>query len=373
MAGIIPCVIRWDPWYATDSTAIQAQWALSPAQWRYRAPWFATFASDYYFKCVGSQANVDLEIRLAAAAGIKAFAQVWYGGHADGSTAEGGLNAAYNLYQTSAYKSLVKWCAIVGTGAFGTASGFNTNTVKWQQNVNSWVTKFQQTNYLKVTGNKPVICVMYDAAELVGWFSNDINNATTAIAYLRTQCIAAGLGTPYIVLMAGSSSVSHALLGTLGADCLSNYISSFSHTAIPTPYTTLASQTEAWWASGLANLGDPIAPICMAGWDTRARRSTPESWAKSTPRSGISTYMAIGTGAEIATHLQAGITYIDNNPSKCPEKLMFVYSWTECDEGGALIPTIADPPVNATVNDAYSGLLTSNMLNGITPTLLAAA
>ncbi|WP_439357810.1 hypothetical protein [Bradyrhizobium sp. DASA03007] len=375
VTGITAGAIRWDAWYdaSAGGAPIQAQYALSPTKWRYKAPWFAASKSSFLQLAVGSQANMDLECQLAAAAGLKYWGFVWYGPYADGTSGAGStMNNAWNLFQASPNKGLMKWCGIIGTSYFGTASGFNSNTAKWQANVNQWVTYFKQSNYLTVLGGRPVLYLMYSAGDLTGWFSGSIANVAAAISYLRSQCTAAGLGNPYVVLMAGNGATAHPTLVSIGADALSNYTSSWSYAATPDTYSSLDTQSQAFWPS-LASQGDAIIPICQIGWDTRARKDYPESWVGGQPRVGKRQTAAIATPSQFAAHVTAAINYIGANPSICPSKTLLMYSWTECDEGGALIPTIGDPPVNTNYNSGYSGVQTSNMLNALAPVLLGSA
>jgi hypothetical protein len=369
--GIIAGAIRWDPWYARNPTQNQAQNALSPQKYQSRAPWFSTVVSPFQITSVGSQANMDYECQLAAAAGIKYWAFVYYGGNADGSVAPTDMYVSLPLYQTSANKNLVNWCGIIGISNLGTF-GFSTHTSNWQQNVNTWVTYMLQSNYQKVLTNRPLLYILWSVGDLINYFDNNIAEAATAIAYLRSQCIAAGLGSPYIVLMDGSGAGAHSTLVSLGADALSNYIGPITYTTLPTPYTILDTGVRAFWTS-LNAQGDPIIPICQTGWDVKARNAYREDFAAGRPYMGQNQRVLLSTNTEFATHVQAAIDYIGANPSICPSKALLMYAWTECDEGGGMIPTIGDPPVNANVNGTYTGVLTSTRLNTLSPVLTAAA
>ena len=89
------------------------------------------------------------------------------------------------------------------------------------------------------------------------------------------------------------------------------------------------------------------------GWDIRPRIENPVPWEEPglAPYVGMLNYVSPGLVTERAKHLQAAVNYVGANPTKCPSSALLIYSWTECDEGGgALIPTLGDPPINGTTN-----------------------
>jgi hypothetical protein len=44
-----------------------------------------------------------------------------------------------------------------------------------------------------------------------------------------------------------------------------------------------------------------------------------------------------------AEHLRAAVEFIDSHDLACPSKVLLIYSWNECEEGGALVPSLGDP------------------------------
>src|SRR4051812_6838874 len=77
---IIPGAIRWDAWYTKGGAASvprQAQRALSTAQFQARALWFSEIGPQSELVSVGTQTDMDLEIQLAAQAGIRYWAFAW--------------------------------------------------------------------------------------------------------------------------------------------------------------------------------------------------------------------------------------------------------------------------------------------------------
>jgi len=364
--GVTPIFINWGGWYSLQNPSRQNHVQLSPAQWQFRAPWFCNVLGPERITCEGTQADVDLELQAAANAGIKAFAYV--NGPKfipDGSP----VFKAYELYNSSPYKGLVKWAGYVGQEEFGNNPW--SDTAAWQSHCNWWVNnQFTQTNYLKI-GGRPVLIISWHADTLATHFANSTANVTTAFNYLRSQATAAGVGNPYIVSRAdpwgNPSSVQAAPWIT--ADAITDYNPALLNSALPNTAADLDTMTQAWWAAKMAQAtaaGIKYVPNAILGWDVRPRMQIPESDSPRTPWNGHDQYFVRGTPAQVATHLQNCINFIGAHPTECASKLMYVYAWNECSEGGTTgIPILGDPPTGTPP--------TTLMLNAIKPVLTAAA
>src|SRR6202012_5417315 len=125
----------------------------------------------------------------------------------------------------------------------------------------------------------------------------------------------------------------------VGADAISSYISGFRREPAAS-YNRLDEQTRAYWTS-LASTGAAMVPITMVGWDTRPRHETPGPWYRAATNPDH--YYVMATPAELAEHVRAAVRFIRANPRACPSKILLIYSWDECDEGGCLMPTYGDP------------------------------
>lgn len=355
-SGIIAGAIRWDSWYSQSGDAYSAQVPLGPTNRNSSAPWFSNVISPYQIQATGSQANMDAECVYASNAGIKFWAFDWY--TAGGTfTGDAPLATGWTLYQASANKHLINWCGIVSPGFIG-STDWATST-DWHANVALWVSYMQQTSYQLVMTNRPLLFILYSAAQITEFFGSDANFAT-AIAYLRAQCIAASLATPYIVLMSGGiSTASQATLATTyGVDAISNYIPPLTYSAYPDTYANLDTITRASWVT-LANTTLKIIPNCITGWNVLARTERPETFAQFTPYVGRNIRFTPGTDTQVANHLQAAVTYIKTtNPTQCESTVALIYSWTECNEGAnPLIPTLGKTPTVG--SPATSSLLTA--------------
>jgi hypothetical protein len=363
--GVTPIAIRWDAWYSTAQPGVQAHNGLGAQRWQFRAPWYSRVISDYRIECIGTQAHMDIEIQAAANAGIKAFLFNWTGGGADGVNppAEPSFFIAHQLYQASPNKALIKWCGDVAP----LAVGYNpySNTAGWHANANQWVGYFQQSNYLKV-GGRPVLFVTW--SEDLTYFGGVQANITASFAYLRSQSIAAGAGDPYLIVMGdpyGVTRTASQALPIIGGQAISSYQPNVYAGNATATAADLNSQAAAWWASQVAT-GNKVAPNAIVGWDTRPVVQMPPTWIPRVPWLGNNLYFTPSTNAEVAAQFQSCVNFIGSNQPACDSKIMLMYSWNECYEGGkALIPTIGDPP---TGTPPTTGLLTA-----IKPVLTAAA
>ncbi len=104
--------IRWDAWYSRTDNSVYAQNSLSSAKYLRRAPSHCDITPNVQVICEGSQAVLDAEIRAAVRGGLDYWAFCWY---AEGSS----FRMAWNLYQASTHRDLIKWCGIVSLDLLG--------------------------------------------------------------------------------------------------------------------------------------------------------------------------------------------------------------------------------------------------------------
>jgi hypothetical protein len=348
--------IRWDAFYVWDqgggvSGGVQKQFSVAGLQ--SRAPWFAQVMSPYLLKCIGTQANMDLECQVAATAGIDYWAFDCYQPGNAFAYADANLSVAWNFYQASPNKGLTKWCWLTFPTHWSSAT-FSDNS--WQPLLATFATQHcTQANYQKVMGNRP----------LVYCFGSPTSNANmaTAVAYFRAQCTGAGLGTPYMVMQLDNSATvagNAATVTACGFDAVAHYAlpNLIEMQAFPLSYDTLDTAMQARWASEAA--AGKVVPTGCSGWDTRCRIRAPEM-PSVMPRIGDLKYWANPTNARVAQHVQSLMSFVTANATACEAQAALIYSWTECTEGSvrALIPTLGDPPVGGTTNllTAIKGVL----------------
>jgi hypothetical protein len=320
--GVIAGAIRWDAWYRRMDFSAHAQNNLGPERFHYRAPLHCKINAES-IDCAGSQDEMDAEITVAAAAGIKFWAFVWY-------PSDSSLRAAWNLYQNSRLRDRVNWCGIAATDG-----------LRSKDAVQQWADHMRAPNYQKIVvdgvGNRPLFYILWHQADIQNFFGGDLRNVAKTLSLLRERVVAAGLGPPYVVILNGVDGARVA--SEVAADAISNYISGFRKEPAAT-YSRLDEQTRSYWTK-LLSTGAPIVPIAMVGWDTRPRHETPGPWYSAAAHPD--NYYALATPPELAEHIRAAVQFIQENPRACPSKVLLIYSWDECDEGGCLMPTHGDP------------------------------
>ena len=330
--------IRWDAFYTADGPAQRTMAALSQPHYQDRAPFFSEVLSPNLIEYAPTEETMSQEIEFAVEGGLDYWAFLYYARPAAPATAQ--MMAGWDLFQANPNKNDINWCWIQTSGTMAGGGVFGSNT--WQAHVATIVTQMQQANWQKVLTNRPLLYLMYDAAEVVGWFTNDANLKTVLDA-LRADAQTAGLGNPYIVILQGGGSGAAATKTTLGADAISSYIGRIP-SGMDKAYTLLDTTTRTYWAELLAT-GSAMVPICMCGWDRRPRIERPVTWEASTQRPfhGLRTTHMQPTNAELVAHFQAALDFVDTNAAACPADTILAYAWNEHDEGGWLCPTLGDP------------------------------
>lgn len=344
-SGVIAGAIRWDAWYSAGGNAALAQKALGPQVYQSRAPKNCSPVSTYQITCPSSQATMDAEIAAAVSGGLKYWAFDQYAPSSD-------LTTGWNLYQSSAHKADINWCWISNLSVMGSTGNFSAVNA-------AFVAQFLQTNYQKVTvttAGRPVFYILWDNTNFASAWGGSYTNVAAAITDLRTQAVAAGLGSPYIVVMSGQAASAATINTNIGGDAITAY-NALAAATVNGTFASLSTQTQAFWVAQQGT-GAQIVPIAMNGFFQTPRISHPESFlgAGAVPYLGVNNVYAIATNAELITHLAAAVTYINSNPAVVPSTLMLIYSWNECDEGGCILPTIGDPTgaklaaIKATIN-----------------------
>jgi hypothetical protein len=340
-SGVIAGAIRWDAWYNVSSPSGYAQRSLGPMAWENRAPWFCTaHPTDNLIDANGDrQLIMDLEIGYAAAAGLKFWAFDQY----DPASANAPLLTAWKFYQQSTLNAQINWCWIaLADSLFGSTGNYSAQVAQYV----SW---FQQSNYQKVLVGRPLLFLFFTTFPS---FGNDATNFAAAISALRGACTSAGLASPYIVVMGPPASASTAMQA-IGADAISHYLGGIPLGVAGATYASLINTSVTYWGQYLAT-GNQVIPTVQMGWDKRPRIQNPVPWDPSPS----SDYVMPGTIAERVSLLQSAVNFVNANPAACASKAVIIYAWDECDEGGgALIPTIGDPPTGAP--PALNGMLSA--------------
>jgi hypothetical protein len=336
--GGVRCgAIRWDAWYSDtpNTNAWYTKHNLDLPQYQTRAPFFAQRLTSSLMSINGGQADMDAEIAYAAAAGLKYWAFLYY--PTTGTDSE--FSRAWTLYQASASKSAINWCWIHNYNSL--------KAINASGDFSTLISQFAQSAYEKTLGGRPLLYLFKNGDGIAA-------NLAASITALRSACSAAGIGNPYVVLMSRTATDK----ADAGADALSDY--AYSNNTTFNTYANLDSSVRTYWETRKLD-GVPIIPICMMGWDRRPRIEHPVPWevAAYGQRSyvGMANSFATATPAEIATHVQACLTWIGANPSTVPANNLLMYAWNEFDEGGWLCPTWTASGPDASRLTALTGVI----------------
>lgn len=362
--GTIPGAIRWDAWYGNvgsggagsseDAVNPGVSVTLGPTQFQGRAPFFSRPVSSYLNSIVGTQASMDAEIAYAASAGLKYWAYCWYGQQ----TPDSPMQNAWHFHQSSSVKNNMNWCLLLQFSRIG-------NSTTWGNNIATYVSYMQQTNYQTVTiaaTARPLIYLFVDdTTRLAANWGGSLTNLQTAFNALRSACTGAGLGTPYIVIMNGNVATAASYATGTSSDAISNYTGGGTISGIGGgSWSAYETALEAYWASE-AGAFATIIPPCQIGLDSRPRKQHPQPLTSpGIPHNGENLFVAVGSAAQITAQLQAAVSYVVANPTIVPSKTILIYSWDECDEFGAIVPTYnaANPAVPITTTLGAVGAVT---------------
>jgi hypothetical protein len=330
--GTVPCAIRWDAVDTELGSQINQDITrtLSPARYWSRAPWYAKPAGPDQLVIDGdSQTIMDQEIAYAHQAGLTCWAYLWFG-------ASYAMQNAWNLQQSSSLKNEVNWAQIE---QFGNFSGSGDFVAK----VPTIISYLKQSNYQTVLNGRPLWFVYADAnyaSQLAQYWGNNAANFAAALATFRAAVEAAGLPNPYIVMLNGNASVA----ASLGADAVSSYVPDFGPPAVAKPWPPVAAAISAYWArlgNAASAAGIQTMPVAATGWDDRPRKQNIVSWETTIRKPGedLNVYDVLPTPAQFAAELDDAASYVAANPQVAASKMVLIYAWNECDEGGnCLIP-----------------------------------
>jgi hypothetical protein len=309
--------IRWDAWVGEaptfgDSTSqnrvgLVVEQTLAPAKWHYRLPFYAVELGENKVQVrATTQAIMDREIAYAKDAGLDYWAFVYY---RPGS----GLDAARNLYLSSAHRSDMRFCLIfdsLDNLKDALASGLLIDDLK-------------RPEYQTVLDHRPLLYLL----NISGGSEEDDKLIRDTVAAIRTKATAAGVGNPYIATMGGFRQIK-----TYGLDGISTYAEAGSGGI---PYARLARNAEVRWES-YRPMHLKVIPWVTAGWDPRPRIEHPTPWATYNADS----WAQAAKPDEIAQHLQNALRWTSQHPDTNEANAIIMYAWNEFDEGGWICPTL---------------------------------
>jgi hypothetical protein len=203
--GPIVGVIRWDGWYGEGTVTKAVEASLGQPKYHFRLPWFAQVQSDGSVRINGdSQAIMEQELAYAAAAGLNYWAVVDYWDEAPG------MSIALNRYLAAKDKRGIRYC-LVEEGHRLDKIG----SAGWKR----LVEHFQRPDYQTVLDGRPLLFVFGQPTQLGRPEWDD----------LRRQTLAAGVKSPYFVLMGYRPEQDAKDMTLIGFDAVSAYARSGSY------------------------------------------------------------------------------------------------------------------------------------------------
>jgi len=315
--------IRWDAWHGPDSeVGLTVEKTLSPRHYHHRLPFYAKVVGESSIEVRGNtQEIMDQEIEFAHQAGLGYWAFVVY-------PEEHALSDGLKLYLSSEKKHKIRFCLNLQGGWEG-RGGMDA----WTERLTRYVKLFLEPTYQTVLDNRPLV-YLYTVEGLVGpgcfetW-----KEARIAFDRLRTACVKAELGDPYIVAQGWSPETLKDQTLQLGWNAMGAYASSAGDEAAP--YERLVAHTEKMW-DVFRETGVPVVPLVTAGWDMRPRVETPVPWVKG---GSILKYYEAPRPDELRDHVRRAMDWCLQHPGVVEARSILIYAWNEFDEGGWICPT----------------------------------
>jgi hypothetical protein len=324
--------IRWDVGaYDTTPASVAELNTLRQPEFHNRAPFFATVQETNSLAVTATQATMNQEIAFALAGGLTGWAYLRY----DNITSPVLGGTALSLFVSSTSKGALKFVSIEQNGTLGTSATY-TGLVNRLRN------EMGQAWYGTVTvaGTvRPLMFYLYDAGTLAANYTNDAG-LKTVLDFLRAQCIAIGLNTPYIVAMfidGRTAAAAQATATAIGADAITTYLPIRPYN-LDGAYSDLRTAALGEWAAYAA--AGKMIPTCTTGWNPAPRLQMPVPWeagsADRPQRSwvGHRKVFALPTDAQLGAHIGEATTFIAANASACESGVALVYAWNEHGENG---------------------------------------
>jgi hypothetical protein len=324
--GTLIGAIRWDGWYGDGDVVKAVETSLGQPKYHFRLPWFAKVNGDGTVRINGdSQAIMEQEIAYALLAGLNYWAFVDYWDEAPG------MSIALNRYLSAANREGLRYC-LVEEGHRLDKFG----AVGWGR----LVRHFENPGYQTVLDGRPLLYVFLPPAKLG---SADWDE-------LRRQTVAAGLKSPYLVLMGYRPEQDAKAKADLGFDAVSAYARGGSYSMTQPAFAEQCAMIrrdrwEKWQA-----LGVPAITFASTGWDTRPRNERPPFWMRDevkaepdpTPFSRQKPLLdaVTATPGELANHVCEAVRWAGSHRDLNPANTVIIYAWNEHDEGGWLQPTL---------------------------------
>jgi hypothetical protein len=307
--------IRWDGWFR-DSV-----WAgyISDQKWQNRWPFYAVRSGSSAEIRGDEQEIVDREIQFANFAGLDYWAYCYY----DATSEEyNRYNYGLRLHRSSTIRQSPNIAVIVQGSHIG-------DQESWSGFTDRLVELFLDDRYQKIDDDRPLV-FMYDVGRFNAIFQY-YDKSMSALELLRNKSLRAGLSNPYIVGQNLSGELVH-----LGFDGFGAYTANGIGLG-KRPYNDLIDANTEYW-DWIKSENRVVVPTLNSGWDGRPRISDPVigrlyqygPWYDQ-PRA-----------EQLSDLTEIGVEWVRNNANCAEEQILLFYAWNEFDEGGWLVPTLAE-------------------------------
>ncbi len=360
-------VQRWDMYSGKGATQRQelgylpgGQGFLKEPSWHARAPFFCRLTADvdwvkhppqagplwfnYPFSQELLQETMDQEIRYAYRAGIDFFI---YNGPVR-KLIENAYELKNNLdcHMASTIPEAKKMNFVWALYGHNSIQYTRTKVIAMIEETLPYI---QMPNWQKVMDDRPLIIVLWPQqfrSDLESAHGEEQMTGRAFVEYIRTRVKSAGLKTPYIV---GASVPARGYeqvpaLKKDGYDAFMDYAGGYGGKVAPqdkgTTYTEATSNLIKTLESRFLNRGLPFLPPCSSmqyPWPRARNKQTgahAEQWYHyQWPKKG-----------DLAARINAVFDFVAAHPKECEAQVVTMYSWNEHSEGGALCPTMGEPP-----------------------------
>jgi hypothetical protein len=329
--------IRWDAHYCDTpgQPCFEEETALGNPKWQFRAPLHTKVAGPNEIHFSPSQDSFDREIKAASTADLKYWAYLVYGKNGEIDFSNSMMNGLA-FHRSSHIKSAMQYAMIATVDTLG-------HTGSYDQALDKLITLIGDANYLRVLGGRPVLYIYY-LERLLRSYWGSLTNLSEGIDALRAKSEEAGIGMPYIIVLAGPPENAERIREAIKADAISAYAITLPRLGQETPYRELGQFVRDYWLQELAATTADVVPTVMVGWDDRPRKERPPFFdqRKYSPAQQTA-HVVRPTPSEFAGECEAARNFRKANLDRCPSKLALIYAWNEDSEGGSLQPTIGDP------------------------------
>ena len=320
--------IRWDAWYGgTDAVGVAVETAMGPQRYHGRLPSCASVISptEVRIDCANESA-MERDIEAARAARLDYWAFVMYDPDIN-------LSRALRLYLASPNKRHVNFSLIWAAPQLGKRADFP----RVRERI---VSLMSDPAYQKVLDGRPLFFFGFITEEYVQEAWGGDEGLRAALAELRDAARSAGLGNPYLVLMAYPARRAEELRKRFGFDAVSAY--AVQQNDLRAPYATLTRHARRFW-DGARKQSGKVVPTVMSGWDRRPMAQNRVPWEKRPePADTMERYYETPSPAQIAGHLEDAVHWVWSHPTAAEANAVIIYAWNEHMEGGWLAPTLAE-------------------------------